>query len=55
MRSGFTPGNPHLLTPDPACAGIRLERANLPTPPKIALSNNSGFGGANVSIALRAP
>jgi 3-oxoacyl-[acyl-carrier-protein] synthase-1 len=53
MGGGFTPGNPHLASPDPACEGVLLERDNRPVAPTIALSNNSGFGGANVSLVLR--
>lgn len=51
---GFTPGNPTLLNPDPICEGLDLPRASLSRCPRFTLKNSSGFGGANVSLVLRA-
>ncbi len=53
MQRGFTPGSAHLSTPDPELAHLNILRQTLPTAPRLALSNSSGFGGANVCIALR--
>lgn len=48
MREGFTPGNPHLVTPDETCADLLLPRESLTTGPTTVLNNSSGFGGSNV-------
>jgi 3-oxoacyl-[acyl-carrier-protein] synthase-1 len=55
IRGGFTPGCAHLRNPDPECAGLNLPRQTLPMAPRILLNNASGFGGANVSLVMRAP
>jgi len=55
MTEGFMPGNPHLVTPDPACAGLDLPRATVAVRPRLVLNNSSGFGGSNVCHVLRAP
>jgi 3-oxoacyl-[acyl-carrier-protein] synthase I len=52
IRDGFTPGAAHLVNLDPACAGIHLPRTTLPVGPRVALTNSSGFGGANVCVVL---
>ncbi len=54
MNAGFTPGNAHLVDPDPACEGLRLPRETIATAPGVVLNNSSGFGGSNVCHALRA-
>jgi len=53
MNGGFTPGNPHLEKPDPACEGLRLPRETIATAPRTILNNSSGFGGSNVCHILR--
>ena len=53
LRGGFIPGNPHLVTADPACDGLNLPRETLFERPRLVLSNSSGFGGSNVCVALR--
>jgi len=53
MKEGFTPGNPHLVTPDEACAELLLPRETLPTGPATVLNNSSGFGGSNVCHVLK--
>lgn len=53
MHEGFTPGAAHLVDPDDATAGLFLPSTSLPEAPRIALSNSSGFGGANVSIVFQ--
>lgn len=54
MRNGFTPGCAHLQNVDPECAHLNLPRETLPVAPKVVLNNASGFGGANVTLVLRA-
>jgi len=54
LTEGFMPGNPHLITPDPACAGLELPRACVDAAPRAVLNNSSGFGGSNVCHVLRA-
>lgn len=53
LREGFIPGNPHLVDPDPACAGLELPRTTLDRAPHLVLNNSSGFGGSNVCHVLR--
>ncbi len=55
IDEGFTPGNPHLAEPDPACARLSLPRASLDAAPHHVLTNSSGFGGSNVCLVLRRP
>ena len=54
MREGFVPGSAHITVLDPACEGLNVIRATLPSAPKVILKNSSGFGGANVALLLRA-
>ena len=53
IDEGFIPGNPHLVEPDPACAGLRLPIETLSRQPALVLNNSSGFGGSNVCHVLR--
>jgi len=53
LREGFTPGNAHLTTPDPECAGLHLPRTTENRAPNIVLKNSSGFGGANVALVFQ--
>ena len=53
IKEGFTPGSANITTIDPACEGVNILRATLPTGPSVALNNSSGFGGANVCLVLR--
>ncbi len=55
IRDNFTPGSAHIEKLDPEAAGVAILRETLPEGPKIALSNSSGFGGANVAVVLRRP
>lgn len=52
LHKGFMPGNAGLEDPDPEAEGLDLIGPTRLTAPGIALSNSSGFGGANVSILL---
>jgi len=53
IRSGFTPGSAHISELDPECAGLNIVRTTSSVAPAIVLNNSSGFGGANVCVALR--
>jgi 3-oxoacyl-(acyl-carrier-protein) synthase len=53
MAEGFIPGTANLENPDPACEGLNLPRATLPTGARTVLKNSSGFGGSNVCLVLR--
>jgi 3-oxoacyl-[acyl-carrier-protein] synthase I len=53
IAEGFTPGNAHLATPDPACDGLQLPVDTIAEGPRLALNNSSGFGGSNVCHVLR--
>ena len=53
LRDGFTPGQAHLVDPDPEAAALKLPRATLPVAPEYILKNSSGFGGSNVALVLR--
>ena len=54
IRHGFTPGCAHLQNVDPQCAHLNLPRETRPVGPRVVLNNASGFGGANVSLVLKA-
>ncbi|EDY84794.1 Beta-ketoacyl synthase, C-terminal domain protein [Verrucomicrobiia bacterium DG1235] len=53
MKEGITPGSAHIRELDPEFEGLNVIRETLSEGPKIALSNSSGFGGANVTLALK--
>jgi len=53
MKEGITPGSAHIQELDPEFEGVDIIRETLPEGPKVALSNSSGFGGANVSLAFK--
>ncbi|MCW5547628.1 MAG: beta-ketoacyl-[acyl-carrier-protein] synthase family protein [Opitutaceae bacterium] len=53
LKDGFIPGNPHLQTPDEACAGLNLPRNTAEASPGTILSTSSGFGGSNVALVFR--
>lgn len=53
MRDGFVAGSPTLQTLDPAFDGLPLVREVRDARPSAVLSNSLGFGGTNVSLALR--
>lgn len=53
MKEGFTPGSAHIREVDTVFEGLDVLRETVGTPPEVALSNSSGFGGANVTLALR--
>ena len=53
IKNNFTPGSAHIEKLDPACEGLNIIQETLSSGPKVALSNSSGFGGANVSLIFR--
>jgi len=53
LREGFCPGTAHLEKPDPEIGNLCVIRENEFSNPQIAISNSSGFGGANVSVVLK--
>lgn len=53
FKEGFMPGSAHITSIDPASEGLNIIRATLPARPRVALSNSSGFGGANVALLFR--
>jgi len=54
IHEGFIPGSAHIETLDPECAGLNILQQTIAERPKVILSNSSGFGGANVSLILKA-
>jgi 3-oxoacyl-[acyl-carrier-protein] synthase I len=53
FREGFIPGSAHIANLDPACDGLNIIRSAVEGPPRVALKNSSGFGGANVALLMR--
>lgn len=52
LRRGFVPGSAHITHLDTCAEGLNIVRETTSTSPRALLSNSSGFGGANVAIAL---
>ncbi len=50
LREGFMPASAKIQNLDPACEGISILTERLDQAPKFAMSNSSGFGGANVAL-----
>ena len=50
IHEDFTPGSAHIDNLDPAAADLNIIKKSLPHGPQCALSNSSGFGGANVAL-----
>ncbi|MBL62861.1 MAG: beta-ketoacyl synthase [Opitutae bacterium] len=53
LQKGFLPGSANVKEPDPEIGHLDLITESEDTQAEVALSNSSGFGGANVSILLR--
>lgn len=53
LKEGLTPGSAHIRELDPEFEGVNVIRETLSEGPELALSNSSGFGGANVSLVFR--
>jgi 3-oxoacyl-[acyl-carrier-protein] synthase-1 len=54
LKEQFVPGNAHLKSPDADAEGVKLPVKTESRAIKTALSNSSGFGGANVSLIFGA-
>jgi 3-oxoacyl-[acyl-carrier-protein] synthase-1 len=54
VREGFTPVSAHIRQLDPAFQDLAIVTQPTDARPRIAMSNSSGFGGANVSLILSA-
>jgi 3-oxoacyl-[acyl-carrier-protein] synthase-1 len=55
IKEGFTPGSAHIENLDPKFEALNVIRRTETVAPNIALSNSSGFGGANVALILKKP
>ena len=53
IKKDFTPGSAHIAEIDPVFEGLNIIRKTDMTGPDSALSNSSGFGGANVSLVFK--
>ena len=53
LQEKFVPVSAHITELDPECNGVNVITAPVEAAPRIVLNNASGFGGTNVSIALR--
>lgn len=54
MKEGFIPGSANISEIEPEVADLNILRKTTEERPKVVLNNSSGFGGANVSLVLRA-
>lgn len=54
LREGFMPANGKMATLDPACEGVSILAERCDESPQVAMSNSSGFGGANVALIFSA-
>ena len=53
LQEGFMPISAKIAQLDPACAGVPILTKPVDRAPTIALTNSSGFGGANVAVVLK--
>jgi 3-oxoacyl-[acyl-carrier-protein] synthase-1 len=53
LQEGFMPVSAKITQLDPACRGVPVLTKPVAEAPGLALSNSSGFGGANVSLVLK--
>jgi 3-oxoacyl-(acyl-carrier-protein) synthase len=53
LRDGFYAGNAHLRNVDPECNSLNLPLCSGKAKLQTILSNSSGFGGANVALAMQ--
>lgn len=54
LHEGFMPVSANITQLDPACEGVNIITQPVPDRPRVAMSNSSAFGGANVSLILSA-
>ncbi len=55
IQAGITPGSAHIRNLDPIFEPLNIIRETESESPSVAMSNSSGFGGANVSLVFRRP
>jgi 3-oxoacyl-(acyl-carrier-protein) synthase len=55
VAEGFMPVSANITKLDPAFEGLRILTAPTDIRPRYAMSNSSGFGGANVSVIFSKP
>ncbi len=55
LDEGFMPVSANIRELDPACADLPIITTPVDAKPRIALSNSSGFGGANVALVFAKP
>ena len=53
LSEKFTPVSANITELDPACAGVPVVTQPVDAAPRYAMSNSSGFGGANVSLVFK--
>ena len=53
LQEKFVPVSAHITELDPDCSGVNIITAPVEAAPRTVLNNASGFGGTNVSVALR--
>ena len=54
LEEKFTPVSANITQLDPGCEGVPVVTEPIDAQPRVAISNSSGFGGANVSVVLSA-
>lgn len=54
IHRGFIAGSAHIEELEPEAEGLDILRETVDAPPRLVLSNSSGFGGANVALVLAA-
>jgi 3-oxoacyl-[acyl-carrier-protein] synthase-1 len=55
LSAGFVPVSANIRELDPACAGLRIVTEPVDVRLRHAMSNSSGFGGANVALVFSKP
>lgn len=55
IDQGFIPGSAHITELDPAADDLNILRESVEITPGKLLSNSSGFGGVNVTLAFERP
>ncbi len=53
LREKFIPGSAHITQIDPGCADLNIPFKTIEKSAEIVMNNNSGFGGANVSVIFK--
>ena len=54
LEEKFTPVSANITQLDPGCEGVPVVTEPIDAQPSVAISNSSGFGGANVTVVLSA-